>query len=95
MKLCISVLTPQSGSWEMLPDKRPSLSKKYIDRNKIEMSEKFTDWKRLTKHQLTSSVLLSWILNQTDCENAKKKKNYTKQGNLSMLLLFDNIKKKI
>ena len=25
----------------------------------------------------------------------KKKKNYTKQGNLSMLLLFDNIKKKI
>ena len=38
----------------MLPDKRPSLSKKYIDRNKREMSEKFTDWKRLTKHQLTS-----------------------------------------
>lgn len=88
----ISVLTPQSGSWEMLPDKRPSLSKKYIDRNKREMSEKFTDWKRLTKHQLTSSVQLSWILNQTDCKNAKKK-NYTKQGNLSIRLLFDNIKK--
>ena len=40
MKLYISILTPQSGSWEMLPEKRPSLSKKYIDGNKREMSEK-------------------------------------------------------